>query len=241
MKHIAKGQPPTELAQWYHGQLVDGHRINCDYDNMPGEVREAVKQRLLEDQGWLCCYTGIRVSAQSSHVEHLKPQTLCTESEDDIDYRNMLAAYPGDRSPNCEFGAKAKGSWYDEELLVSPLNPHCEAKFRFDQFGRVHPATPHDAAAIETIRHLGLDCGRLTSMRERAIEEMLFDKDRTISKAQLKTIIDNFCKRNHNRQQFPAFCFAIVQAAKEVLGKAERDQQRREQQHRAATRQERHR
>jgi len=77
MKYIRKGNPPGELEIWFKKQPIgeDGIRINCTYkDGMRTEVKEAIKKRLLRDQGWLCCYTGLRIEMESTHIEHLKPQ-----------------------------------------------------------------------------------------------------------------------------------------------------------------------
>src|SRR6266542_5989051 len=117
MRYIKKRSAPKELRQWFAGQpIAGGGRINCRYGDMPGEVKDVVRQRLLEEQGWLCCYTGRRVGTKSSHIEHLKPQSRC-EGHEDIAYGNLLAAYPGldERSP---YGAHAKADWYDPALMV---------------------------------------------------------------------------------------------------------------------------
>lgn len=54
MKHIRKGSPPRALRDWFEGQPVeDGQRINCGYDDMPTNVKDAVKERLLHEQGGL--------------------------------------------------------------------------------------------------------------------------------------------------------------------------------------------
>lgn len=91
MKHIIKGNSPSELDSWFRNQPIeDGCRINCGYTDMPSEVKQVVKQRLLEEQGGLCCYTGLRVKETTSHIEHFKPQSQC-ESHEDIEYHNLLA------------------------------------------------------------------------------------------------------------------------------------------------------
>ena len=227
MKYIHKGAAPRELQGWINGQPFENERhTNCTYDDMPGDVKDVIRQRLLEEQGWLCCYTGVRMAASSSHIEHLKPQSRCQEYED-VDYANLLAAYPGDKV-RCEFGAKAKDDWYDEQLLVSPLHLRCETQFQFDQFGRIRSANDGDLAAQQTIRRLRLDHESLTEMRGQAIDEALFPKHRRISEAQLRTVIESFCSRNDAKHPFRSFCFVVVQAARELLLKAQREHRRRQ-------------
>ena len=226
MKYIEKGKPPAELTSWFTKQPVEnGHRINCSYKDIPSEVKEVIKERLVSEQGGLCCYTGMRIGSTSSHIEHFKPQALC-EGHEDVDYDNLLAAYPDDgyvkrRHKNCQFGAHAKEDWYDRDLLVNPLRGGCEARFSFNQFGEIRPTSDEDPAAIETISRLRLDDYSLTEMRRRAINAALFPKNKQRSEAQLRSITQEFCSRNR-KQQFPEFCFVIAHAASDILRKIDR-------------------
>lgn len=225
MKYISKGAPPTELRRWFEQQPVeDGYRLNCGYRQMPSDVKAIVKQRLLEEQGRLCCYTGRRVDEHSSHIEHFKPQSRCTNHED-VDYNNLLAAFPGDNEKRkCAYGAHARDNC-DESLLISPLHPSCENSFRFDEYGKIRAANNNDQRAQETIKRLRLCDQSLTELRRQAIETALYRKKQPISPAQLQTIVERYCLRDRNGYFFP-FCYVIVQAAQELLKKAERKRKR---------------
>jgi uncharacterized protein (TIGR02646 family) len=226
MKHIIKGAEPRELRDWINNQpMENGQRINIDYDDMP---KDPVKKRLLEDQGWLCCYTGIQVNEVRSHIEHIKPRTKCDRYEK-IDYTNLLAAYPGDDKPNCGFGAKAKADWYEPNHFISPLKKQCEACFHFDMDGKVAPVNgAHHAAARHTIKHLKLDHVALTQMRRDTIEEILFPKGKPISEAKLRAIAEGAYSQRNNQGRFPHLCFVIEQVARLLLHRVERDRKRRE-------------
>ena len=224
MKHISKNSPPAELRRWFDRQLIDGERINCSFDDLPGEVKQIIKQRLLEEQGFLCCYTGIRIDESRSHIEHFKPQVLCQEYED-VDYNNLLAAFP-DNGRSCQFGAVAKDNWYDEDLLISPLHGNCEARYIFDQFGRIRAANVEDAGASTTIVKLNLKDNSLTEMRKQAIQAALYRRNQPKSKAQLRKIAESYCQRD-NQNKFRSFCFVIQHAAAKLLHKAEQNRQRR--------------
>lgn len=231
MKHIVKGSEPPELGKWFNNQPTNetGKRINCGYDVMPSDVRTAIKKRLLKEQGCLCCYTGLQIDEASSHIEHFKPQKVCREEggHEDIDYNNLLAAYPGDRAPKCRFGAHAKEDWYDPELTVSPLHKQCENKFLFTQFGGIEAATDTDLAAKETINRLGLDHEMLKDWREQAVAEFLFPDNKNLSKAKLQLIVDKgFCLHD-DKDRYPRFCFVIEQVTLKLLQAAERDRRRR--------------
>jgi uncharacterized protein (TIGR02646 family) len=227
MKYIRKGSPPRELQDWFEGQPVeDGRRINCGYDDMPTNVKDAVKERLLHEQGGLCCYTGLRIASENSHVEHFKPQRLCADHED-VAYTNLLAAHPGASAGGCPFGAPAKDDWYDSHLLVSPLHQRCETQFRFDQFGAVNSSDGQDSAALETIERLRLNHPSLSEIRQRTIDEALFPDNRRLSKAQLQRLIEGLYSRDTNGR-FPALCFVIKDVAQDLLRRAERERKRKQ-------------
>jgi uncharacterized protein (TIGR02646 family) len=225
MKHIVKKEPPHELRLWFTGQPVDddGEPINCKYGDMPGEVKAAVKQHLLEEQGYLCCYTGIRISDERSHIEHLKPQSRC-EGYEDIEYRNLLAAYPGIHPQQSPFGAHAKADWYDADFMVSPLIENCDKRFRFSQFGKVTAANQADSAARETITRLGLDHESLTDMRRQAIETALLK--RPLKEKALERIVQGYCEPNSHSRQMHQFCFVIQQAAADLLERKRKEREK---------------
>ena len=227
MKHISKGPTPAVLRHWFQKQPIEnGKRLNCSYADMPGDVKQTVTQHLLDEQGGLCCYTGQRIADQSSHIEHFKPQSLCANHED-VDYANLLAAYPPGDARRCPYGAHAKGDWYDAELLVNPIRGNCESRFQFNQFGHIRPSDITDNAAIETIQHLRLDHSLLTDRRRQAIKTALYRKNEPVSNAKLRKIIRDDSVRDA-KQQFQPFCFVVQQVAAALLRKRERERIRKQ-------------
>ena len=79
MKKIVKQSQPTELQQWRadNAGLPENLKYGCG-----GFPKGAVLNGLLAEQGFLCAYTLLKVSAAKAHVEHLKPQASCTNGED---------------------------------------------------------------------------------------------------------------------------------------------------------------
>ncbi|MDK2408581.1 TIGR02646 family protein [Aphanizomenon sp. PH219] len=230
MKYINKSKPPRLIEVWFRKQPKgeDGYRLNCVYREMP--KKDTVKAKLLKEQGGLCCYTGIRIDKDSSHIEHFKPQTLCKKESnyEDIDYNNLLAAYPDKDAPRCEFGAHNKDDWYDEELLISPLHRQCETRFTFDEFGDIGAAQDDDTGAIQTIKNLRLDHSILQTLRLKAIEEVLYPDDQELSEAQLRRIVESNYSHKDKKGRYPEFCFVIEQVARKLLLKKEKNRKRRE-------------
>ncbi len=223
MKRIIKSNPPIELKQWFHAQPMDNHeKLNCRYHNLPSEIRAIVKQRLLEDQGYICCYTGIRISESRSHIEHLKPQSVYFENYEDVDYNNLLAAHPGPNSGQCAYGAHPKADWYHDDHFISPLNPQCETAFKFNTKGELQ-ATSSDIAIKTTIEQLNLTDESLTELRKQAIETLLFDSEISLKKAQ--DLLQKIYDRN-SKGQFRPFCFVLKQACEQYIQRKEKAQTR---------------
>jgi uncharacterized protein (TIGR02646 family) len=216
MKYISKGSQPEELIAWVRAraEVVDPH-VTWGYDDMPGGVREAVKANLIREQGGLCCYTGRSITAATSHIEHLKPQALCTAHED-TDYANLLAAYPSSEpyTRRCQYGAHAKDDWYDQYLFVHPLRRDCEIRFRYNDNGKVNPTKPDDSGAEQTINRLCLNNRELQTMRKEAIYTALFEEK--LNKRQVERLRDAMDSRDGNGC-FRQFCFVIKQACEKYL------------------------
>ena len=65
------------------------------WDEFGGEVKQTLKEVLVREQGFLCCYCGSRILASSSsaHLEHLLPKDEFPEKV--YDYHNLLASCNG--------------------------------------------------------------------------------------------------------------------------------------------------
>ncbi len=200
MKHITKGAEPRELVEFKAAENSDW---KPSYDNLTNEAKTALKASLMREQGWICCYCERRLVDNDSHIEHLRPQSKYPA--DQLNYDNLLCS--------CQEGLKrreprhcgtAKDEWFDEMLMVSPLNPICESKFRFTADGAIYPRTDDDSAAQETVTRLQLDIPKLRDLRAAAIDALI-----DLTQAEVQTCL----QRNHTGM-FPEFFVAIRQ----VLG-----------------------
>jgi uncharacterized protein (TIGR02646 family) len=178
------------------------------------------KIRLLAEQGSLCCYTGRKISLQGSHIEHLKPQSLCTAHED-TQYDNMVAAHPSSEpgTPHCGYGAHARENWYDQHQFVHPRRRDCEQRFRYRDNGRIGAMSQDDVGAAETIHHLQLDHQELRQMRERVIHEAIYAE--RLGEAQARRLLAAMNERDGDGNYRP-FCFVIKQACERYLKRFEK-------------------
>jgi len=220
MKYIRKGASPRQLTEWFNNTpVVDGKHINCRYEQLDSEVKKIIELQLLQEQGWLCCYTGMSITGDNFHIEHLVPRSVSKSqgTHEDVDYQNMLAAYP--KEDHCSYGAKIREN---KSFPTNPLQPTCEHKFRFNLEGHIKGV---DKDAEDTIDCLKLDHELLDEMRKAAIDEALFPNNHRLSQAQLNIVVREYCSRNRSGK-FSKFCFVVAQAAQQLLEKIDREKRR---------------
>ena len=168
MKHIVKDDEPLEFTEWKAGDKM-AHRPN--WNRVPPPIRTSIHQALMREQGSICCYCESSISGDDSHVEHFRPRKRYGSLQ--LHYENLLCSCQRE-------GAKGeprhcgplKGSWFNDELLISPLEEGCERRFRFTGNGDKFPRTVGDAGAETTIRRLGLDLRKIRDLRAAAIDEL---------------------------------------------------------------------
>jgi uncharacterized protein (TIGR02646 family) len=185
MKTIDKQAEPKAFADW---KALASNDWYPDYEQLSGETKKAVKTALMEEQGYICCYCERRLTDEDSHIEHFRPQS--DQTTDPLDYQNLLCSCQNQlKKGEPRHCGNLKGSWFDPELLVSPLDPGCEGSFSFTGDGRIRPAQNLDRAASETIRKLGLDIPKLNALRAKAIEPFLDD---TLSPKEIQAFVSDY-------------------------------------------------
>ena len=171
MKHIVKSDEPEPFTRWKASGSKDWQP---EYGSMPSEIKGAVKSALMADQGCICCYCENSISDRDSHIEHFRPQNDSTVNP--LDFDNMLCSCQNQtiKGKPLHCGHR-KGAWFDQDMLLSPLERNCEGRFSFSGIGEITPRNKDDQAASETINRLGLGIPKLNDMRAKAIEPFLDD------------------------------------------------------------------
>lgn len=211
MRKIVKTHPPQELRDW----RTANRDLNHTYEDMLGTgAHQALKIKLLEEQGQICAYTGRSIDSESSHIEHLKPQNQCSDWED-VNYRNVVACFPADGGDTSYgYGAPVKAGWWDEALFVSPLSDDCERRFHFTWSGHVNPYPEDHEGARKTIEVLGLDKKGLRQLRKSRIDGFFGfgrrTRQRPLSVADARMALENIEQFNRDGR-LHEFCFVLKQ------------------------------
>ena len=168
MRCICKSEEPDELTVFRKKQ---GANYQLFTENQP--LYRQVKEQLLDDQKGLCCYCGIRIAADSSHIEHLLDQHKNKALQ--LDYGNLLTSCNGgNKQEHC---GHAKGS---SLLPVTPLQEGCEQRFVYRSSGLVDGLVNdvEDVEAKTSIQVLNLNAQRLRNQRKAALASCgLFDDE----------------------------------------------------------------
>lgn len=215
MKYIQKAGCPQAYSRWC--STVAG-TAKSDWREVTSAHKGQLLATMIEEQGALCAYTMRRIGNDSSHVEHIKPQSACRAelSGSDLDYANLVACFPRDGMKGTfRYGARKKDSWWENNgaEFVSPLQPTCERFFRFDLDGSITAMGNREAAARTTIGVLALDHESLTEDRRRVIEEFIYGPSGTdpMSSASAQRARALICDRD-GLGRFCEFCVAIRDA-----------------------------
>lgn len=168
MKRIIKAPEPKGFSDWKQADKM-AHRPN--WNRVPTSIKRMLHKSLMREQGFICCYCESSLTEDYSHIEHFRPQKY---RDFRLDYGNLHCSCQKEVSPGeprrC---GNSKGSWFNEELLVSPLSPGCEGRFSFTANGEILPRRDDDAGAKETIRRLRLDLPKLRALRAAAVDALL--------------------------------------------------------------------
>jgi uncharacterized protein (TIGR02646 family) len=172
LKHILKKTEPPSILK---SVTVSTYK-ELDSSEQGKKARGELRQALSQEQGYICCYCCQELDPRNSHIEHFRPQESYAHLS--LDYRNLLVSCQGrlqKKEPRrC---GMAKDTWFDENLMVSPLSKDCEGFFEYTLAGEIL-ATEDPAkqqAAQETIDRLNLNDLKLQADRKAAFDEFLQD------------------------------------------------------------------
>ena len=87
MKYILKRNEPQSFTDL---KLRANVGWEPAYNTLSGDVKKAVKDSLIAEQGHICCYCECRITSINSHIEHFCPQS--EQKVDPLDYSNLACS-----------------------------------------------------------------------------------------------------------------------------------------------------
>ena len=177
MKYIKKQSEPASLKQF---RAIPG----ASYDDY--RDKDGLRQTLMEEQGFICCYCMQRIKLETMHIEHWKPRSLYPESQ--LDYRNLLAVCEGNEGKphHLQHCDKRKG---DKKIIINPTHPKCEKLVKFRSNGELYSEDETTNQELNSV--LNLNIQTLVINRKNILDFAILkltaeNRDGTWSKAVLK-------------------------------------------------------
>jgi uncharacterized protein (TIGR02646 family) len=216
VKHIEKDKEPLFFTQWKKSDKMY-NRGKPNWNRLSSEDKRNLRNSLIKEQGAVCCYCGVRIVVGNSHVEHFRPKGKNGYPHLQLDYNNLLCSCQLElQKAEPKHCGNAKGSWFDEELIISPLNSACESSFEFLEDGRIRPFEMNNEGAKQTISSLALDISKLDELRKSSIAAALDSID-VFDRKTIQEQIDVYSQRNPGDKQFAPFCSAILNVLSSLL------------------------
>ncbi len=188
MRYIHKKTEPPAILQKVATPTPQNPQPT--YRKLRSVKKREIRKILSEEQGFICCYCGQRLSLEDSHIEHLQPQSAAAHLS--LSYDNLLVSCQAELQAGDPLHCgKAKNDWFDQELLVSPLQTNCEHFFEYSLAGEILPTKDanRSRAAQETIDRLRLNIPKLQAMRQAEITP-LFELE--LSTEEVLKLIESF-------------------------------------------------
>lgn len=184
MKHITKHSEPAAFTTWKVNNPAATYKDDLDRER---EIKKELKNSLLKEQHYLCCYCECRIRKENSHIEHFKPKGDPKYAHLQLEYNNLHASCGKDRSGKKEEHCGHKKYNEYQEELISPLEPHCATHFTYNTSGEIGYTSKRGRITIDL---LNLNSALLKTMRKKLIDYFLIELDDNEVNEELKIHLD---------------------------------------------------
>lgn len=238
MKHIHKQSEPNNLKDWknawrarndnnvkledlYSQEGMTGDKLwrtlsNPKYTSV-GEKRlyskEELKEDLIGEQGFICCYCNREITLEDATIEHFKEKGKREHFHLAFDYNNLLLSCDGFQSDpkRTDVCCDAK-RLQNTELPLSPLDDDIENHFDFTIDGQILGITDDGK---EMINKLGLSIDELEELRKAAIKAIVYENPFVpISELEFRTKKEALNEKERLQElkngKYEPFCTAII-------------------------------
>jgi len=203
MKEIVKSKEPTSLTTYREDISKDDLAKFEKFDTAPSDVKDELRESLLAEQGYICCYCMQRVEFKNSKIEHFKSRS--EHRREQLNYSNLFVACLGGEgnSPIKQFCDTKKGN---KKLKYLNLLTNIEMRIEYKKDGTIFSKELNVDNELNEI--LNLNYKLLQKNRKKALEELRTNlKDWKIST--LKSNLTKYQNRN-SKGKYRPFCEMIV-------------------------------
>lgn len=218
MRKIKKNDSPVWFEKWKTEFYSSFHR-QPEYEDFDAASRRRLRNELVKEQGFICCYCMRRIYQEGSHIEHFKPRERYKSEE--MNYDNMYASCDGNEQEmqiflqHCD---TRKWDWFDDRM-PSPLDPDIEKCVEYRVDGKVSPYHHRDNIKYEIekrmLEHLGLNAPYLVRNRRKTYEESELMDDADYDTEDWMEFI-RYYDSMHNGM-YEEYCGALISLMREFI------------------------
>lgn len=224
MKHIEKGPEPEFFTKWKENFCITNGREPKYDDFRNTDEWHDLRQILLEEQGFICCYCMQNVgdwdqiaNRWDSHMEHFVPRSIgnihphsCRAQDVQLSYDNLFISCNGEHCDEEHCGHYKKSE--DSPMILSPALPDVEKRFKYNLLNGSIDGI--GAEAMTSIRVLNLNNYDLKRRRASAIYNSGYFDDDFEEKSE--ELIELYSSRNE-LGAYIEFCMAIVNVMRGLI------------------------
>lgn len=223
MKYILKQEEPQEVIAWKN---LANDEWQPSWNVFQNPQKQRLKESLLEEQGFICCYCQQRIEVDSkTEIEHIITREECDELNNEalkLEYTNLIASCEGNkppsRHPEINESRHCNGFRGNRSLPITPLIPNCEDFFKYNFRGKIKGLNVN---AQTTIENLNLEI--LEKSRESKIQGILPDEIiLSITNNDIQILIDYYSRKsnidNDGKMKFPEYSGVIINLLRQLDG-----------------------
>ena len=205
MRQILKTKEPISLST-YRSSISKVDLANLEkFDDSSSNVKDDLRNKLLEEQGYICCYCMGRIDFRTSKIEHFKPRSLFRSEQ--LDYSNLfIACYGGQGRNENEQHCDTKKA---NKLLKSiSLLQKIESNISYKKDGSIF--SQNKAIDKELNDTLNLNYINLKNNREAVLYQVLLELEKNKwSTSNLKNNLKKYQTEN-SKGKYRPYCEMIV-------------------------------
>lgn len=239
MKRIVK-RPSEELEQFelwkstwqlskkdlLDNPLLDEQK-NEIWKKLSGKDKINIKQALLNEQGFICCYCQQRIELdKKTIIEHFMARA--TNPAQMFDYENLFACCDGgdterqyqneQKIPKAQRIPQYCGSKKDDkEICINPLDENCETHFSysFNPDSKEVLIEGLTSEGCDTISTLNLGIAKLKTLRGAEIAGYILDGEDYITVEEAEILLQKITQKRDGK--FQPFCAALEHVLKTLV------------------------
>lgn len=203
MRKIIKRQEPRSLTQHKNS-------AHSNYDNLPTNTKQTLRENLVLEQRGLCCYCLSKITPTESmmKIEHFEPQSLYPDKQ--LIYSNLFGACQGNMKGGSDTHCDTfKGNKEFHFHLCTSGSIHVEIKYKPD--GEIY--SDNEALNTELNSILNLNFSVLKKARKSTLDGFikanLTGKIGSLNQTKLKRFRDKWAGISHSDELEP-YCMIVV-------------------------------